>query len=313
MGLSTCKIPVICGPTASGKTAVGIELAELVGGEIISMDSRQVYRGLDIGTAKATPEEQARAKHHLIDIADPGERFTVADFVKEAEAAIDDIVSRGKFPIIVGGTPFYLSALLEGYNFCEVDIDPDLRESLRGEAREKGGVALHEKLAELDPESARRIHPNDTYRVVRALEIVITTGKKVGEAVAKKGKSGGAGSNWEYRVFTIYMGRNYLYNLINKRVSEMYNSNLAGEIEKIKLEKPACRGFLNKIIGYGFGLDYVEGLIDLETAVEETRKQTRRFAKRQLTFLRSIDDVVRLNAEICSRVEMAAYIAENTV
>lgn len=299
MESSTFDIPVICGPTASGKTELGIQLAERIGGEIVSMDSRQVYRRLDIGTAKPTAEEQARARHHLIDVAEPGERFTAADFAVRARAAMNDILSRGGVPIVVGGTPFYLSALLGDFEFCNVDSDPEFRERLREEAERGGIAALHGRLREADPVSAEKIHPNDLFRIVRALEILHVSGRPPSgmrrQSVAAP--DCGHDSRFRFTVFCLYFPREKLYERINKRVSIMYNRGLIGEIRAELEINPAARGFLTKTIGYAQGLAYLDGRMDAETAAEETRRQTRRFAKRQLTWLRALQGTTWLNME----------------
>ncbi len=298
MASSTFDIPIICGPTASGKTAIGIELAERISGEIISMDSRQIFRRLDIGAAKATPEEQARVKHHLIDVADPGERFTVSDFARLAGEAVADIISRGKRPIFVGGTPFYLSALIGNFDFCEVDIDQEFRDKLNEEASQIGTDALHERLREADPESADKIHPNDIFRIVRALEILHLSGKPASamrtQSVYRPATGGNAAGTElpggaAYKVFCLYMPREKLYDRINKRALNMYNIGLTDETRETIKDFPESRAFLTKTIGYGEALDLIEGKMTLEEAVEETAKRTRRFAKRQMTWLRSVE------------------------
>jgi len=300
------EIPIICGPTASGKTAIGIELAERAGGEIISMDSRQIYRRLDIGTAKATAEEQARARHHLIDVADPGERFTAADFVDRAKAAISDILGRGLLPIIVGGTPLYLSALIGGFDFCETDADPAFRESLREEASQHGSPALHDRLREADPESAERIHPNDLFRIVRALEILHVTGEKASRLRTRSVTAPGDGDG--FRIFCVFTPREKLYERINKRVDFMYNMGLADETRSVLEFNTSARGFLRKIIGYAECVQLIEGETTEEEAASETKTRTRQFAKRQLTWLRALEGVTWLNSEKSEAAELAEFI-----
>ncbi|HOO56696.1 MAG TPA: tRNA (adenosine(37)-N6)-dimethylallyltransferase MiaA [bacterium] len=299
------KVPVICGPTASGKTELGIRLCERIGGEIISMDSRQIYRYLDVGTAKATEEEQARAAHHLIDIVDPGERFTVADFVDRANECIEDIRSRGKKPVIVGGTPLYLSALMGDFEFCEVDSDMEFREKLREEAEISGSGELHKKLAELDPATAGKIHPNDQFRVIRALEIIHITGEQVSRRRPKSvlNPVGAEKNVTDFAVFSLYMQREKLYERINKRVTFMYNNGLMEETQLLIGKDPSIGVFLEKIIGYSQCVSHLTAGVDSETAIEETRKQTRRFAKRQLTWLRSLEGVTWLNLEKTGVIE----------
>jgi tRNA dimethylallyltransferase len=305
-------IPVICGPTACGKTALGIAFAERAGGEIISMDSRQIFRRLDIGTAKPTPEELARVPHHLIDIAEPGERFTVANFVTRAHEAIRDIASRGKRPVIVGGTPFYLSALLGDFDFCEVDADPEYRDALNDEAARFGSGVLHERLREADPEAARKIHANDLFRLVRALEILKATGEPPSRfrtqsvAAPERPENGGPSFN----VFCLYMPRKKLYDRINKRTVIMYNMGLADEITSVLERDASANGFLKKIIGYADCLSYIEGETTLEHAVAETQKRTRRYAKRQLTWLRALEKATWLNADLPDKDAAFHFMSE---
>jgi len=294
----TCDIPVICGPTASGKTKLGIALAERAGGEIISMDSRQIYKRLDIGTAKPAAGELARVPHHLIDIVEPGERFTVADFVARAHECIRDIAARGRRPVIVGGSPFYLSALLGDFDFCEVDADPEYRDALNDEAARRGSGVLHERLRAADPAAAGKIHANDLFRIVRALEILHVTGEPPSrfrtQSVSAPGRAPDSGIS--FRVFCLYVPRKILYDGINKRAVIMYNMGLADEIRSVLAGNPSAREFLKKIIGYGECLSYLDGETTLEQAVAETRKRTRRFAKRQLTWLRALEGATWLNA-----------------
>jgi tRNA dimethylallyltransferase len=298
MELLTSDIPVICGPTASGKTSLGIALAEHIGGEIISMDSRQIFRRLDIGTAKPAADELARVPHHLIDIVEPGERFTVADFVTRAHDTIRDINSRGKRPVIVGGTPLYLSALLGDFDFCEVDSDPEYRDALKEEAARLGSGVLHERLRAADPESAVKIHANNIFRIIRALEILHVTGEPPSrlrtQSVASPARSEITGLS--FRVFCLYLPREKLYNIINKRTVVMYNMGLAGEIRSVIEDNLPVREFLKKIIGYAECLTYLDGEVTLEHAVAETQKRTRRFAKRQMTWLRALEGVTWLSA-----------------
>jgi tRNA dimethylallyltransferase len=305
-------IPVICGPTASGKTSLGIALAERIGGEIISMDSRQIYRGLDIGTAKPTSEELARVPHHLIDVADPGERFTVADFVVRAHEAIGGITSRGKRPVIVGGTPFYLSALLGDFDFCDVDTDPDYRDELNEEAARLGTGVLHDRLRAADPESAEKIHANDLFRIVRALEVLRATGEPPSQlrkqSVSAPERAADAG--FQFKVFCLFMPREKLYDRINKRADIMYNIGLADEIRSILERNPSAREFLTKIIGYAECLSYVDGETTIEQAVAETQKRTRRFAKRQLTWLRALEGVTWLNSEAADESTAVRFLLE---
>lgn len=290
MELSGCEIPVITGPTAIGKTELGIILAEKIGGEIISMDSRQIFRRMNIGTAKVSAAEVLRVRHHLIDIADPGDRYTVDDFVNECGKAIEDIVSRGKRPIIVGGTPFYLFSLMGGLDFCKVDSDDAMRARLTKEAEESGNEAFHSRLAEVDSQSASEIHPNDIYRVARALEIYYLSGTPASELRSADRPDAGNCSflGHSINVYILYTEREKIYDLINRRTELMFHCGLLEETEAILQWKPGCRDFLLKTIGYAQAIGVMEGTMTVETAVEQAAKFTRHFAKRQLTWFRSM-------------------------
>lgn len=290
MELSGCNIPVITGPTAIGKTELGLILSEKIGGEIISMDSRQIFRRMNIGTAKVSDEEVSRVPHHLIDIVDPGDRYTVDNFVNDCGQAVQDIVSRGKRPIIVGGTPFYLFSLMGGLDFCKVDSDDALRARLTREAEESGNDAFHLKLAEVDPQSASEIHPNDIYRVARALEIYYISGRPASEL--RNADRPDAGNCFflghSINVFILYTEREKIYDLINRRAELMFHCGLLEETEAVLKWKPDSRDFLRKTIGYAQAIDAMDGIMTIDTAIEQAAKFTRHFAKRQLTWFRSM-------------------------
>jgi len=298
MASSKFKIPVICGPTACGKTALGIKLAETAGGEIVSMDSRQIYKGMDIGTAKPTAEELSRAKHHMLDVAEPGERFTVVDYARGARTAIKSIIDRGEKPIIVGGTFLYLSALAGKLEFCGSDEDPEYRAQLTEEAEKYGVEALHARLRAADPVAAEKIHPNDVFRVARALEALKSSGKRPSEMRAKRVAQVPRDSDdpWEFIVFMLEAPRKILYDIINKRTAIMYNNGLVEEAGAIASRGTRERLFLEKTIGYSEALKVIDGLRDIEWSVEETAKRTRWYAKRQLTWLRAVQGAVSLDA-----------------
>lgn len=285
---------VIAGPTGVGKTALALELAARWNAEIISADSRQVYRGLDIGTAKPTAEEQRIAPHHLMDVRDPGERFTAADFRDGCIRAAADIRSRGRTPLIVGGTPMYLHALLHGFDFGGADCDPELRARLEARAREEGPGALHDGLARLAPETAARIPPADTRRVVRALELIELTGRPT--APMKRNPSSAA-PPFPVRVFLIHKPREILYASINKRAAAMYNNGIVEETRKLLgRNEPEIREFVKGIIGYSQAANLLEGRTTDVEAVEATSRETRRFAKRQMTWFRRMRTVIWLEA-----------------
>lgn len=290
MELSKCRIPVITGPTATGKTGVSLIMAERVPCEVINMDSRQVYRGMDIGTAKPSREEMDRVPHHLIDVVDPGKRFTVADFVDKCRIIIEEIRARGRLPVIVGGTSFYLSALLGELDFCDVDRDEEFRRRMRARAEAEGKENIHAELAQADPASAARIHPNDLFRVIRALEIYHITGAPASGRRPKRVPTAGGGENCveDFYISALYMERKKLYHLIDKRAELMFHGGLPEEAEEVARRWPYAVDFLNKTIGYGQALRVTRGEMSLEEAVGETAKHTRRYAKRQLTWFKSM-------------------------
>lgn len=274
------RVAVILGPTAAGKSRCAIEIARRLGGEIISGDSMLVYKGMDIGTAKPSPQELALVPHHLVDILPPDAGFSVVDFKLQAERLISEISGRGRLPIIAGGTGLYIKALLEGYEFSSVEEDTGLRRRLEQEAAEKGPQALYERLRQLDPETAAGVHPNNVRRVVRALEAALG-----GCALSR---SGAGGMPYDAVVFGLNMERADLYERINKRVDAMLADGLEAEVRRL-LEQgvsPDCQSMQS--IGYRQMAWYISGLMDYGQAVEKLKQATRNFAKRQLTWYRKM-------------------------
>jgi tRNA dimethylallyltransferase len=283
---NTEKIISIVGPTASGKTDVAIELAKLVNGEIISADSRLVYKDFNIGTAKPTAEEMSSVPHYMIDVTEPTETYTVGVYKKEAARIIEDIFSRGKVPIIAGGTGFYVKALLEGLDIPEVKPDIEFRTQMRELEKEKGKEFIHEMLKQSDPKMAEKLHPNDTFRIIRALEVQKVLGQPMSEIQSMS----------KPKYDSLYIGlnsedREFLYERINKRVDLMYEQGLFEEVENL-IKKYGKTLSLLKTLGYKEVCDHFEGVgtekaITIEETLEEIRKNTRRFAKRQLTWFRA--------------------------
>lgn len=270
-------VVVIVGPTAVGKTKTGIELAKAFDGEIVSGDSVQVYRGMDIGSAKVTKEEAEGIPHHLIDICDPDDAMSVAAFQQLARAAIDDIYARGKLPIIVGGTGLYIRSILYDYEFVERPVDEALRADLERLAEVEGREALHQRLVQLDPERASTIHPNNVRRVVRALEVAMQGDTQTTDSAPSE--------HYDYRLFVLHADRELLYDRINQRVDAMMEAGLVEEVESL-MAKGHRDTQAMRAIGYKEIIPYVEGKISKDRATDLLKQHTRQFAKRQLTWFR---------------------------
>lgn len=278
------NIVIIAGPTASGKTAVGIEVAKRLNGEIISADSMQIYKYMNIGSAKPTKEEMQGIMHHLIDVVSPDEEFSVALFRKMAELAIDDIISRDKLPIIVGGTGLYINSLTFPLDFTEVPYDKAYRDYLNKTAELKGNEFVHQLLKEVDYESFMRLHPNDTKRIIRALEVYKNTGKTISE-YQRESREREIPYNIAYIGLT--MNRQKLYERINLRVDKMFDMNLVNEVKNLK-EMGYNRNVTSmQGIGYKEVFDYLDEVYSLEETKDIIKQSSRRYAKRQLTWFRS--------------------------
>jgi len=274
------RIAVIAGPTASGKTALAVELARRLGGEIVNADSQQVYRGLDVGTAKPTPEERAAAPHHLLDLVEPGEGMDAARFAALAEAAIAGIAARGRLPVVAGGTGLYLRALLHGV-VAAPGRDPALRARLEEEAARVGRPALHARLAGIDPEAARRIRPNDLVRIVRALEIA-QGGRRPSELFAAHAF---APDRYDAAIFALDPPRAELHARIDARVREMFGRGLLDEARSL------AERFGDAIppklpIGYAEAIACVRGALPIAEAIRRVQVAHRRYARRQVIWLR---------------------------
>lgn len=279
-------IPIICGPTGSGKTGAAIRLAERYPIEVVSADSRQVIKYLNIGTAKPTPEECKAAKFHLVDFIDPGERFSAFKFIDCADGAISDILSRDKIPIIVGGTGLYLKALTDGVVEIEEE-DMAIREKLEEEMELFGPEIMYDNLMRVDPLEAVRLHPNNQRRVIRGLEIFYLTGKTKSEIVAT-GKY--FKSKYSFKYYCLAQGREILYERINSRVDQMLEMGWLEEIKALIARGMGDTVRAANVIGYTELLDYLEGLYTLEEAVLLVKQNTRRYAKRQMTWFRNQTD-----------------------
>jgi len=280
------KIVIICGPTAVGKTRIVIELAKRFGGEIVSADSQQVWRGFDVGTAKPAASEREAVPHHLIDVADPTERFDAAQFVVLADRAIEGIAARGRVPFVVGGTGMYIRMLVGG--LCDAPPrDDELRAELEAEIAGGGLAALHSRLAEVDPESASRISPNDPTRIVRALEIHALTGERPSEL-----RAGHNFSDKRYDALKVglAMDRGELYRRIEGRVDRMIEAGLEDEARRL-IESCGAASQPLIAVGYREMASYLAGEIDLPEAIRLIKQSTRRFAKRQMTWFRADPEI----------------------
>lgn len=278
----------IGGPTASGKTALSLALAKRFGGEVISADSMQIYRGLDIGTAKASAAEQAEVPHHLLDIKDPEEPFSVAEYVKLADACIRSLTGQQRLPLVVGGTGLYISSLLDGIVFAEQKNDPALRRALQSRAEAEGSMALYQELAAIDPEAAAKIHPNNQGRVIRALELYRLTGKTMTQ---QKAESRPAQAPYEALVFCLGAGeRSALYERIDRRVDSMLQNGILPEAELVWKNREKYKTAA-QAIGYKEFFAYFEGTASLEECAEKLKQASRNYAKRQLTWFRRMPGV----------------------
>lgn len=276
------KILAIVGATASGKTSLGVELAKIYNGEIISADSMQIYKGLDIASAKPTPEEMQGVPHHLIDFLDRDVTFSVSDYVNLANEKITDIISRGKLPVIVGGTGLYIDSLLNNVKFSDGGSDEAYREELYKVAREKGNEYLYNMLVEADPVAAESIHMNNLVRVVRALEVFHITGRRFSEL---KAESRLIESPYDSLIIGLdFRDRQTLYNRINLRVDEMVSKGLVEEAESIW--KTGGQKTASNAIGYKELIPYFENTMTLDECLDKIKQETRRYAKRQLTWFR---------------------------
>jgi tRNA dimethylallyltransferase len=274
------KVIVICGPTGVGKTAVGIQLAEKLDGEIISADSMQIYRYMDIGTAKPTADEQTRIIHHLIDIVDPDEDFDAVRFAKMAREKVMQLYQRGVTPLVVGGTGLYIKALLQGL-FQSNPVDPEIRERLKKEAAEFGSSALYERLKQVDPDTADRLHPNDSYRITRALETIESTGRSISEHQQDHGFSD---QPFNALKICLQIDRQKLYDRIDQRVDLMIEAGFVDEVKKLLGMGYSADLKSMQSIGYRQMVEFIGGRLSWDECVRTLKRDTRRFAKRQFTW-----------------------------
>ncbi len=287
------KVLFIIGPTAVGKSRLAIELAKKLNGEIISADSMQVYLGMDIGTAKPSKEELEEVPHHLINIIDPDKPWSVSDFVNNAKSLIEDIAGRGKLPIIAGGTGLYLNALVEGYTFPEIKKDKNVRLRLEDEAKKQGSLYLYERLKKIDPDTASKLHYNDTKRIMRALEVYELTG----QPMSKQASKDEASVNFEPVIIGLDIERHALYKKIEERIDGMLTKGLIDEVKSLVKEGYDPKLTSMQAIGYKEVAEHLHGKYTYDELVNILKQNTRNFAKRQMTWFRRFKNVQWFDVE----------------
>lgn len=287
------KVIVICGPTASGKTGLSIELAKKINGEIVSADSMQIYQEMDIGTAKPTKEEQQGIKHYLMDFVSPEERYSVADYKKDAKQAIKEILQKGKTPIVVGGTGLYVDSLIYEIEYPNIEFDERYRKELEQRVETEGLEKLYEEAQKIDPEASEKISSNDEKRILRILEIYHATGKTKTEQEIESRKNP---VEYDYKVYALKWDREILYERINKRVDLMLEQGLIEEVKEI-LERHQKFPTAMQGLGYKEVVEFLEGKLTKEEMIEKLKMETRRYAKRQMTWFRKNKQTIWLEGQ----------------
>ena len=283
------KLIILAGPTASGKTSVSIDLAKRLGGEIISADSMQVYKYMDVGTAKISVEEMQGVKHHLIDVLDPKEDFNIVKFQNMVKCSIEEIVKNGHIPILVGGTGFYIQSIIYDIDFNTEDDNSDIRKELEKEYDTYGADFMHEKLKKMDMASADSIHKNNKKRIIRAIEFFLINNAPISSHNEVQRKKN---SPYDYRFFVLNPPRDILYERINKRVDIMVENGLVDEVKKLREMGLSMENISMQGIGYKEILEYLDGEVSLESAIENIKQNTRHMAKRQVTWFKREKDVI---------------------
>ena len=303
---------IVAGPTASGKSEVSIKLAKALNGEVVSCDSAQIYEGMDIGTSKVSKKDMQGIEHHLLDICKPQDDFTVADFKRECEKVIDDIHSRGKLPILCGGTGLYINAIMFDMQFEGVKTEKEARQKFEEMARKYGNEYLYKELQRINPGVAERIHPNNTVRVIRALSVLESEGcdgrsSNLGDlSLARKRENA-----FDFIKLVITWPRDVLYSRINKRVDTFFDEGLIHEVQGLLEGGVPQEANSLKAIGYKEIVAYLNGETDLKTANELIKRNTRRFAKRQLTWFKRYDDFRRFDMSETTDEEIVSWVAKN--
>ncbi len=301
------QVIVICGPTASGKTSLGIKLAKKIEGEIVSCDSMQIYKDMTIGTAKPTDEERKEAKHYLVDFVMPNERYSVAEYKKDAEYTIEQIIKSGKKPIIVGGTGLYLNSLVYGIDYPNIETDLNYRQELEDRVNKEGLENLYKEANKIDSKAMEKISSNDKKRILRILEIYHSTGKTKTQLEEDSRKNG---PKYDYKIFVLNMDREKLYDRINKRVDIMIEDGLIDEVKqllkKYKEFPTAMQG-----LGYKEVIEYLENKLTKVEMIEKIKQETRRYAKRQITWFKSYKNAIWLDAFNENNVDIILKNIEN--
>lgn len=306
------KVVIVAGPTASGKSEVSIKLAKALNGEVVSCDSAQIYEGMDIGTSKVSKKDMQGIEHHLLDICKPQDDFTVANFKRECEKVIDDIHSRGKLPILCGGTGLYINAIMFDMQFEGVKTEKEARQKFEEMARKYGNEYLYKELQRIDPGVAERIHPNNTVRVIRALSVLESEGcdgrsSNLGDlSLARKRENA-----FDFIKLVITWPRDVLYSRINERVDTFFDEGLIHEVQGLLAGGVPKEANSLKAIGYKEIVAYLNGETDLKTANELIKRNTRRFAKRQLTWFKRYDDFRRFDMSETTDEEIVSWVAKN--
>lgn len=298
------KLAAIVGPTGTGKSRIAVKVAKELNGEIISCDSMQIYRGMDIGTAKIRPEETGGIPHHALDLVDPDQEFSVADYQAVARRLIKEINERSRLPILVGGTGLYYQAVVDDYELPALPKRPDIRQELNRQADELGSAVLYKRLQDADPVAAQKIKPNDRKRIVRALEVIEISGRKFSEMQGKKTNI------YDLAAAGLILPRHILYRKLEERVDQMIKEGLVDEVRKL-VERGYSSGLNSmKALGYAQIIRFLQGEITLEVAVNEIKRDTRRYAKRQITWFRRDSRITWFNLAEYKEEEVVGKICE---
>ncbi len=298
------QVIVIAGPTASGKTGLSVEVAKQLNTEIVSADSMQIYRGMNVGTAKVTEDEKKGVPHHMIDVVSPQENYNVSRYVSEAKECVDAILQKGKIPIIAGGTGLYINSLVYGYDLAPIPSDDAVREEITALYEEKGGEYLLEELQKIDPKTAARLHPNNARRLIRALEVYRLSGMTISE---QEERTKNAPKPYDVRFFVLDTDREKLYERINLRVDIMLANGLEEEVKQLLLSGIPKTCTAMQAIGYKEMVEYLDGYLTFSEAVEKIKQESRRYAKRQLTWFRRNEGAIWLEASQ-SKQELAEIV-----